>query len=104
MKGDLISNDLYSPNVRRNIYLMGRFSYPLNKPAVKMILEELGNRVHDNIGPGVDLVLVGGDTLNEDGDGFVPVTESQAYKDALFLGIEIATVSKVREFLRLSDD
>ena len=103
-KGDQVRNDLYSPNLRRNIFLMGRFSYPLNKPAVKLILEELGNRVHDNIGPGIDLVLVGGDTLNEDGDGFVPVTESQEYKDALFLGIEISTISKVREFLKRGAD
>ena len=104
VKGDQIRNDLYSPDLRRNIFLMGRFSYPLNKPTVKMLLEQLGNKVHDTIGPGVDLVLVGGDTLNEDGDGFVPVTESSDYKDALFLGIEIATISKVREFLKLGDD
>jgi len=103
-KGDLIANDLYSANVRRNIFLMGRFSYPLNKPQVKMILEGLGNTVHDKIGPGVDLVLVGSDTLNEESDGFVPVTETQEYRDALFLGIEIATLNKVRQFLKLGDD
>lgn len=104
VQGDLIANDLYSPNVRRNVYLMGRFSYPLNKPQVKMILEELGNKVHDKIGPGVDLVLVGSDTLNDESDGFIPVTETQDYKDALFLGIEIATLNKVREFLKLGDE
>ena len=104
VKGDVVVNDLYSPNLRRNIFLMGRFSYPLTKPTVKMILEKLGNKVYDQVGPGIDLVLVGQDTLNEDGDGFTPVTESQEYKDALFLGIEIAPLSKVRDFLTLGDD
>ena len=104
VKGDLVSNDLYSAKLRRNIYLMGRFSYPLDKPTVKLILEQLGNKVHDTIGPGIDLVLVGGDTLNEERDGFVPITDSDTYKKALFLGIEIATLNKVRDFLQLSTE
>lgn len=103
-KGDEISNAVYSPNVRRNIYLLGRFSYPLTKPMVKLTLEKLGNKVHDSVGPGVDLVLVGADTLNDEGDGFTPVTESEDYQKALSLQIEIATLNKVRDFLKLGDD
>ena len=103
-KGDRISNSVYSPDVRRNIFLLGRFSYPLTKPMVRLALEKLGNKVHDQVGPGVDLVLVGADTLNEEGDGFTPVTESDDYKQALSLQIEIATLNKVRDFLTLGDD
>jgi hypothetical protein len=103
VKGDEIKNELYSPNLRRNIVLIGRFSYPLTKPTVKMVLEKLGNKVTDKIGPGVDLVLVGGDTLNEEGDGLSDIRESAEYKDALSLGIEIANVNKVREFLQLAE-
>lgn len=104
VKGDLVRNDLYSPHVRRNVYLLGRFTPPLTKPVVKTILESYGNRVHDKIGPGVDLVIVGGDTVNEEGDGFTPITEHEDYKQALFLGIEIATLNKVRDFLRVSSE
>ncbi len=104
VKGDLIRNDLYSANLRRNIYLMGRFGYPLPKETVKVILEQLGNTVVDKVGPGVDLVIVGGDALNEAGDGFSPITDSQEYKDALFLGVEIAPINKVREFLKLETE
>jgi hypothetical protein len=99
--GDLIANDLYGPELRRNIYLMGRFSEPYHKPEVKRILESLGNKVHDQLGPNVDLVLVGGDVLNETADGFVSVDETDEYKRALSLNIEVASIHKVRDFLRL---
>jgi hypothetical protein len=99
--GDLIANDLYSPSLRRNIYLMGRFSEPYHKPEVKRILENLGNKVLDQLGPQVDLVLVGGDVLNEEADGFVAIEETDEYKRALSLNIEVANIHKVRDFLKL---
>ncbi len=103
VKGDQISNDLYSPNVRRTVVLIGRYSYPLTKPTVKLLLENLGNKVVEQVGPGVDLVIVGGDSLNEAADGFMPVIETKEYKDAQFLGVEIAPLHKVRDFLKLSE-
>ncbi len=103
VKGDSVRNDLYSPNVRRTIYLMGRFSYPYSRPMVTRLLENLGNIVVDKIGPSVDLVVVGGDVINEEGSGFSPITESDEYKSVLFYGIEIASLHKVREFLKLAD-
>ena len=103
VQGDQISNDLYAKNLTRTIYLMGRFSYPNTKPMVKLALERLGNKVVDRVAPGVDLIIVGGDTLNEDSDGLVPVTDSEEYKQALSLGIEIAPVAKVRDFLKLGE-
>ena len=75
-RGDEVHNDLYSPNVRRNVYLLGRFGHPYSKPMVKKLLEKLGNSVSDKIGPGVDLVLVGSDEINEDGSGFTPISGS----------------------------
>ncbi len=102
-KGDLVRNDVYSAGVRRNVFLMGRFGYPMDKPSVKLALEQLGNTVHDSIGPAVDLVIVGGDTISEEG-GFTAITESDEYKQALQLGIEIAPFNKVREFVKLSTE
>lgn len=103
VKGDQIANDLFAPNVKRTICLIGRYTYPLTKPTVKLLLENLGNKVVEKIGPGVDLVVVGGDSLNEGGDGFTPVDQTQDYKDALFHGVEIAPLHKIRDFLKLSD-
>src|SRR5690606_38591958 len=82
--GDMVRNDLYSPDMRHNIYLMGRFSAPLTRPTVQTLLEDLGNRVVDELGPGVDLILLGGNTINEDGSGFTPLTETEEYKLAQF--------------------
>jgi hypothetical protein len=100
-RGDELFNDVYAPNVRRNIVLIGRFSFPLTKEVVKMQLEQLGNRVYDKPMPGVDLAIIGQDSINETSDGFVSVTETQEYKDVQFLGCEIITLGKIRDLLRL---
>ncbi|MGE0141963.1 MAG: hypothetical protein AB7I19_03055 [Planctomycetota bacterium] len=104
MAGDQIRNDLYSPTMRHNIYLMGRFSQPLTKPAVTALLESLGNKVHDRISPAVDLIIVGGDMINEEGSGFTPITETEEYKLAQNLRIEMSPLSKVRPFLTVSEE
>ncbi len=101
VKGDKIANDLYSPNVRRTVVLVGRFSYPLTKPVVADILRNLGNTVVDKPVPGVDLAIIGSDTVNETGDGFVDITETPEFKQIQFLSIETVTLNKVRDLLKL---
>ena len=103
MAGDEIRNDLYSVSMRHNVYLMGRFSHPLTKPVVAALLADLGNNVVDKLGPGVDLIIVGGDLVNEEGSGFTPITESEEYKLAQNLRIEMAPLSKVRQYLKLPE-
>ena len=104
MPGDMVRNDLYSPDMRHNIYLMGRFAQPYTRPLVKTLLENLGNQVVDELGPGVDLVLLGGNAVNDEGSGFTPITETEEYKTAQFLRIEMAPLTKVRQYLKLTDD
>lgn len=101
VKGDLIANDLYSPNVRRTIVLVGRFSYPWTKPVVTEILRNLGNTVVDKPVPGVDLAIIGSDTVNESGDGFVDISETPEFKAIQFLSIETVTMNKVRDLMKL---
>ncbi|MFO1052903.1 MAG: hypothetical protein U1F36_11875 [Planctomycetota bacterium] len=103
MAGDQVRNDLYSPEMRHNIYLMGRFSQPLAKPVVASLLTGLGNTVVDKLGPGVDLIIVGGDLVNEEGSGFTPITETDEYRLAQNLRIEMAPLSKMRPFLTLGE-
>ncbi len=100
-EGDLLYNDLYTPRVSRTIYLMGRFSAPYNKPELTDLLKRLGNKVVTKMGPGVDTVILGDDPINEEGDGFARVTDSQEYKDALDLRVEFAALRKIRDLIKL---
>lgn len=100
VQGDQISSPIYSPGVRRQVALIGRFGYPYTKDTVKDLLVNLGNKVHDRVGPGVDLVVVGDETLNDEGTEFVKVEDSEDYKLASTLGAEFAPVNKIRSFLK----
>jgi hypothetical protein len=100
-EGDLLFNDLYTPRVSRTIYLMGRFSAPYNKPELTDLLKRLGNKVVTKMGPGVDTVILGDDPINEEGDGFAKVTDSEEYKEALDLRVEFASLRKIRDLIKL---
>jgi len=102
-EGDQLYNDLYSPNGanKRTVFLMGRFSYPYNKPQLEMLLKNLGNTLVNKMGPGVDTVILGDDAVNEAGDGFTSVTDSAEYKLANELGVEFAPLRKIRDLLKL---
>jgi hypothetical protein len=99
--GDQIFNDFYSPRVTRTIYLMGRFSAPYNKPELTNLLKRLGNNVVDKMAPGVDTVILGGDPVNEAGDGFNSVMESAEFKLASELRVEFAYLSSIRDLIKL---
>ncbi len=101
VRGDIIVNELYTPDLKRNICLIGRFSYPYPKGEVKRLLERLGNRVIDKIGIEVDLVIVGSGTINESGDGLTDITTTDEYKFAENQRIEIITLNRIRDLLKL---
>jgi flagellar biosynthesis GTPase FlhF len=100
-EGDLLYNPIYSPNLTRTIFLMGRFSAPYDKDRVEALLKRLGNKVVTKIGPGVDTVVLGDNPVNEAGDGFAEIKESSEYKDALQLGVEMMPLLKIRDLLKL---
>ncbi|MBK8101436.1 MAG: hypothetical protein IPK26_30515 [Planctomycetes bacterium] len=100
-EGDLLFSEIYSPRVVRNIYLMGRFTYPHNKPELQMLLENLGNKVVSKMGPGIDTVILGDDSINEAGDGFTKVEESAEYKTALDLRVEFVPLKKISDLIKL---
>jgi hypothetical protein len=103
-KGDQIFNDIYSPNMKRNVAMIGRFSYPYTKPMIRKILEQLGNKVHDDVRVGVDMVIVGLQDPTETGDALKPIEDTPGYKKAQVLHCEIVTISKIRDLLKLGDD
>nr|HMQ23696.1 BRCT domain-containing protein [Planctomycetota bacterium] len=98
VRNDFIANDLYSKDVKRNVYLVGRFVAPLSKPEIKRILEDMGNKVLDKMSPQVDLVIVGREELGEDA---TPIAETEDFLNATRWNIEVASINKIRDFLRL---
>ena len=80
---------------------MGRFSAPYNKPELTNLLKRLGNNVVDKMAPGVDTVILGGDPVNEAGDGFASVQDSAEFKLASELRVEFAYLSSIRDLIKL---
>ena len=78
-----------SPRANRCVYLLGRFSSPLNKPELAQSLASRGHTVVNSMTPGVDLVVVGTDPVSEDGSRFVPVRDLPEYSVAVARGVEI---------------
>ncbi len=104
LQGDQLFNALYSPNLKRDIALIGRFTFPYSKSMLKVQLEELGNKVYDKVQLGVDLVIVGLQDPNEDGSGLKPVDEIEGYQQAMAFNIEVITVQQIRDLLRLGSN
>jgi hypothetical protein len=100
--GDLLYNELYSPGAhsKRTIFLLGRFDYPYNKPQLEMLLKGLGNTVVGKMAPGVDTVILGDNPINEAGDDFAKVQDSDEYKFANNLGVEFVPMRKIRDIVK----
>jgi len=100
-EGDQLFNEIYSPNMSRTIFLLGRFSAPYEKDRLAALLKRLGNKVVDKVGPGVDTVILGDDPINEAGDGFAAIKDSPEFKEANNLGVEMVPLRKIRDLVRL---
>jgi len=102
-RGDQLYNDLYTPGKynKRIIYLMGRFSYPYNKPRLVELLESLGNSVVANMQPGVDTVILGNSVPNADMDGTTELEDTEEYKQAVEWGVEFASLRKLSDLIKL---
>jgi hypothetical protein len=99
-EGDELFNELYSPGVTRNIFLLGRFDYPVNKPELEKLLTRWGNKVYQKMVPGVDLVILGNVVPNAELDGTTPVTDLPEYKEAINLGVEMEPLHKIRDLIK----
>lgn len=99
-EGDELFNELYSPGEKRNIFLLGRFDYPVNKPELEKLLTRLGNKVYAKMEPGVDLVILGNVIPNAELDGTTPITDMPEYKTAVNLGVEMVPLRKIRDLIK----
>lgn len=99
VRNDLVANDLYSPSLKRDIYLLGRFGTPYSKGEVTRILETMGNKVHTEMSPSIDLVIVGREPVG--GEDVVKLADTEEYRKAAEWNIEFAQLNKIRDFLKL---
>ncbi len=97
-KGDFIKNKLYDPDVRFNFVLIGRFVEPLTKGEIKRILEDMGNKVMDEVTPETDYVIMGKQPIGEDA---TPIEQTKDYLKAVKLRINILPLKRIRSFLKL---
>ena len=68
---------------------------------VDLLLKRLGNKVVDKMSPGVDTVVLGNDPVNEAGDGFTSVKDSEEYKEAHRLNVEFTYLNVIRDLIKL---
>ena len=80
---------------------MGRFSAPYGHENVTNMLRRLGNKVVSKMGPGVDLVILGNNPVNEAGNGFAEVKDSEEFKLANELRVEFTYLPKIADLIRL---
>lgn len=98
VRGDVVANDLYSPNLRRNVLLLGRFGKPFSKGEVTRMLENAGNKVYTSWSPAVDLVIVGREAIGEEATKIADMPE---YQKAERNNTEIVALHAIKDFLRL---
>jgi hypothetical protein len=53
------------------------------------------------MGPGVDTVILGNNPVNEAGDGFASVQDSEEFKLANELRVEFTYLSKIADLVKL---
>ena len=99
VRGDVVANDLFSPDLKLNVFLLGRFGTPYSKGEIKRIMETMGNTVSDKMDPTVDLVIVGRQPIG--GEDSVKIEDTEEYKTAAHLGTNVVTLYKIRDFLKL---
>lgn len=97
-KGDVVRNQLYDPDVRFNIVLLGRFVDPLTKGAIKRILEDMGNTVTDHVTAETDYVILGRKPIGEEA---TPLEQTPDYAKAMQLSINVVPLKRIRAYLQL---
>ena len=91
-----------SSDASRCVYLLGRFTAPLNRSQLVASLTARGHRVANTMTDDVELVVVGSDPVSEDASRFVPVRDLPEYSAAVARGIEILDRAATVERFNLS--
>ncbi|MCR9245994.1 MAG: hypothetical protein NXI31_13260 [bacterium] len=84
-----------------NIALLGRFDAPNSRAELTRLLVANGHTIVDEVGPGVELVVIGKDPVAAGGEAIVPIGELSGYSYAKQNGIEMVDKANVRDRLAL---
>ncbi len=104
--GDVVYNPLYDPSGERSAVLAGRFSGLYNEAELKVLLEQMGIRVQDQLTLDTDYLLVGSELFNDPETGEpledpLPPSELSVYKDAEARGVLILPIKDLRAYFKL---
>jgi len=97
IKGDIVVNPLYSRDMKRTFVLLGRFPASLNRSFISDRLVALGNGVDETVSSKTDFLVLGD---KEEGEFAQELTDTDEYKLADKLGIQIVRLAEIWDFIK----
>ncbi len=97
LPGDVVVNPLYAKNMDRTFVLLGRFPASMNKGFITDRLVALGYTVDKTISPSTDFLVLGD---KEEGEFAQNLTDTDEYKLADKLGVQIVRIDDILDFIR----
>ncbi len=97
IKGDVIVNPLFSKEIERTFVLLGRFPSSTNRSFVSDRLITLGNSVDTKVSSKTDFLVLGD---KEQGEFAQELTETEEYKLADKLGVQIVRLNDIWDFIK----
>lgn len=98
-----IWNDLYEAKGQRYAVLAGRFDGVWNEKEVRLLLDEIGITVQNEIDINTDFLIAGAAKAveNEEGEQVMEqVADTAAYKDAVSRGLTIISIRDIEQYFR----
>jgi len=97
VKGDVVVNPLFSRNMSRTFVLLGRFPSTINRAFIGDRLSALGNAVDEKVSSKTDFLVLG---EKEQGEFAPELTETDEYKLADKLGVQIVRLNEIWDFIK----
>lgn len=97
VKGDVLVNPLFSRDMQRTFVLLGRFPSSTNRDLITDRLKSLGNSVEETVSSRTDFLVLGD---KEQGEFAPELTETDEYKLADKLGVQIVLLGDIWDFIK----
>jgi hypothetical protein len=95
--GDQVLNPLFSRDLKRTFVLLGRFPTSMNRALISERLVALGNGVEETVSARTDFLVLGD---KEQGEFAPELTETDEYKLADRLGVQIVKLNDIWDFIK----
>ena len=97
VKGDVVVNPLFARNMERTYVLLGKFPPSMNRAFITDRLKALGGDVAEKVSPSTDFLVLG---QKEEGEFAQELTDTDQYKLADKLGVQIVRLNDIMDFIR----